>query len=198
MKGEHDAAKKYFLSLANVPFKQKEADYLLWLNDHPSEIIKDNINYNILSFMPAKNEALLDKSLSARMALLLEKNPMNKMAYEYLMATYLITGSLNGIMKNIVTFNTRGYSKIPIHVQEAVLIVLSVNENIDLNEWKKIIDPTVFNRFLKYQKMLSSYGKDLKKAEYELRKYFGDTYWYYFMFIGRASLQSEENNEYHK
>ena len=38
----------------------------------------------------------------------------------------------------------------------------------------------------------------LKKAEYELRKYFGDTYWYYFMFIGRSTLQSEDHVEYHK
>ncbi len=55
IKGDHAAAKRFFLNLKNVPFYEKTADDLIRLNDTPSELAQDNDAKYIRSYMLTKD-----------------------------------------------------------------------------------------------------------------------------------------------
>lgn len=69
---------------------------------------------------------------------LLERNPRNRMAFEYLMAHYLLTRQPAKLAANLSRFDELGYPRVPRHCQEAVLIHLqtSGSSEIDLVQWK--------------------------------------------------------------
>ncbi|MBT6004716.1 MAG: hypothetical protein HOG79_03280, partial [Prolixibacteraceae bacterium] len=54
--------------------------------------------------------------------LLLKSNPNNKKAFEYEMAWLLLTKDVEAIVNNIKKMKELGYSRIPLHIEEAVLI----------------------------------------------------------------------------
>jgi hypothetical protein len=60
----------------------------------------------------------IDQTLAA----LLKRNPRNKMAFEYLMACYLVTGQVDKIVANVGKLREFGYERIPPLYEEAILI----------------------------------------------------------------------------
>ncbi len=196
LKGDYEAAKRFFLNLKKIPFQKKNAEELLWLNQNPNELTRDSSNKHILSCMPVEDAVLLEKSFMKKMELLLEKNPKNKLAFEFLIASHLMNGNLKGIAANIPRFYELNYTHLPIHVQEALLIMGVIDVSISYNELKKYIQPYIYNRFIKFQQILQNRQQNLNNAKPELQARFGDTYWYYFMYIGRSTLQSEVQHGY--
>ena len=53
---------------------------------------------------------------------LLDSNPRNQMAFEYLMAHYLMTTELRRLSRQIGPLETFAYPAIPRHIEEAVLL----------------------------------------------------------------------------
>ena len=65
---------------------------------------------------------------------LLATNPGNRMAFEYLMAHYLLTCNLDRIVANVGQLAGLGYQTVPDHLGEAVLIYQAQTErSVDLN-----------------------------------------------------------------
>jgi hypothetical protein len=60
--------------------------------------------------------------LDEALALLLEHNPSNKMAFEYLMACYLLTDKVDEIAANAPSLRSLGYREVPTLYQEALAI----------------------------------------------------------------------------
>ena len=81
---------------------------------------------------------------------LLETSPGNRMAFEYLMAHYLLVGHLEGIVVNVDRLAGLDYVTVPDHIGEALLLVASRRQTtIDLGglalsartaERKKLMD----------------------------------------------------------
>jgi hypothetical protein len=196
IKGDHKAAKRFFLNLKNVPFYEKTADDLIRLNDAPSELAKDNDVQHIRSSMLAKDYIHLNTVSSFELELLLKRNPNNKMAFEYLIAYYLLTGNLNGIANYFPAFGFFKYPQIPRYVQEALLIIASLNSNFDQNQLNSLVQPITRERFLNYQQILNKYKGSISGAKPELQVQFADTYWYYLMYMRPEARQSENQNEF--
>jgi hypothetical protein len=196
IKGENKAARRFLLNLRQIPFQEKTADYLIHLNENQSEFAKDGEIMRIRSCMPVDNLALYGKSIPKKLELLLRRNPKNKMAFEYLIAYYLINGNLRGVVNNIQAFGALGYTQIPRHIQEALLVFGSLNRNLDPNQIGSLVEPLVYKHFIEYQRILSKYDLNINGAKQELQAQFGNTYWFYLMYIGRPSLQPEIQHEY--
>jgi hypothetical protein len=130
------------------------------------------------------------------LGLLLKQNPRNKMALEYLIAYFLLNGNVKEIWNYISEIGAITSFKIPRHVQEALIVNAVLTPNFDPNLLKKIIHPLNFNRFVEYQQIFHKYGGNKYSAQQDLKTRFGDTYWYYLMFVKPASRQSESQNEY--
>ena len=84
----------------------------------------------------------VDQTLAA----LLEHNPRNKMAFEYLMACYLLTGRVDKIVENMDRLRDLGYQRIPTLYEEAILIYYGSREQqVDLAKFN--ISPETLQRY---------------------------------------------------
>jgi hypothetical protein len=194
VKGDHAAAKRFFLNLKNVPFQGKTADDLIRLNDNPSELAQDSAVEYIQSCIPSEDLAHFNAFSYRELELLLKRNHYNKMAFEYLIAYYLLTGNLNGIANYIPAFGFFKYSQVPIHVQEALLVIASLYSNFDQSQLNSLVQPITYQRFMDYQKILGKYKGKISDAKPELQTQFRDTYWYYLMSVRPEARRSENQN----
>jgi len=125
---------------------------------------------------------------------LLRENKRNRMAFEYLMAYYLLTMELEEFVQTLPHTNEFNYPDLPRHYQEAVLLysTLFPGRNAVLPKDLSVSSSTL-RRDQDFRKALQRYSGDLTAARAGLAKDFGDTYWYYYCFAqtGAVSLASE-------
>jgi hypothetical protein len=104
------------------------------------------------------------------------------MAFEYLMASYLLEKNLNGFAANINMLKTYGFKEIPVHFEEAlVLYMVNTDENI-VPEGYRIRNSTIqrFNDYI--DKFTPYFTRPKLEAAQALSKQFGNTYWFYSQF----------------
>ena len=110
---------------------------------------------------------------------LLESNPGNRRALEYLTAEHLIRRDLKQAVDNIWRFRDIGYTQLPRHLQEAILLSEDIfKEKPDIKGYS--IKPETRHRFNKFKLILNS--TDKATAKQKLLPHFGDTYYYYYYF----------------
>jgi hypothetical protein len=113
---------------------------------------------------------------------LLDRNPRNKMAFEYLMACYLLTGQVDKIAANIQRLDELGYQAIPTLYEEAIVIYAnSQGSRSDLNKFG--IKRATMERYVKFvqlKRTLNPYNRQavLRRLIVE----FGTSYFFYFSF----------------
>jgi len=90
--------------LHDDPSLASDKDIALWRSLYPPEDKK----------MPMREDRMLQR--------LVNWNKQNRMAFEFLIAHYLVTKNLDAIVANIARFKELGYERLPRHVAEAVEI----------------------------------------------------------------------------
>jgi hypothetical protein len=118
---------------------------------------------------------------------LLAHNPRNKMAFEYLMACYLLTGRVDKIAANMERLGDLGYQSIPTLYEEAIFIYFgSQGKKIDLNKFN--IKRDTFERYAKFVQLRNAMQPNNRQAVLgRLIAEFGSSYFFYFTF-GRVGL----------
>jgi len=179
-KGQPETARVFLKILSRDLIHGKKAKSTLkQLVDDP-DLSNDEENIRLRSVMLVKD--IIDvESLETVMSDLLEVNPNNKLAFEYMMAYYLKDKQLDKIVENAYRFGDLGYDKIPRHYEEAIVIHLSKTKGSLLSHgW--VIDPQTSktaSQFMSARK-LNPAGK-LSSAG-NLAPDFGNTYFYYYIF----------------
>jgi hypothetical protein len=114
---------------------------------------------------------------------MLWENNRNKMAFEYLMADYLLEGKIWNVLERLKELKNYGYVKMPRHLEEALLLAKAMHPSrIDISAYS--IDPNTFKRFREFNLILNEYsGNQATKAKEVLAKDFHDTYWYYVRYV---------------
>ena len=191
LKGNNEAASRYLVNLRSVPFENSVAEDLIRINTNPSEIRQDSVLSHVQACMLTEDIVYRGGPSSFQLKLLLKRNPKNKMAFEYLMAYYLLNGDLKKIWGSISDFNTFGYTKIPRHIQEAMIFGAAVDQKFEFNKVKDIIDPSILKRFMEYRQIILDHRGNNSIAKQYLQGSFSDTYWYYFMFNKPAPQKLE-------
>jgi len=113
---------------------------------------------------------------------LYRRNPENHMAYEYLMAYYLLARQVGWFVNEIEAMRNFPYSRLPMHWEEALLIYMVETKSTDPVFAGFPISVESIQRFNDYQQILTKYGGNRKSAHEELRRKYGGTYWYYLMY----------------
>lgn len=196
VKDNHEAAKRYFLNLKNVPFQGATAEYYLHLNMNPAGLSQDPECKYIQSVMPTEDLISRAKAASPKLDLLLKRNPNNKMAFEYMIADLLLSGNLREILDHLADFNSFHYAQFPRHVQEAVIFAASLNPKFNQELLQNIVQQGNFQRFLEYRRILSTHKGDRNGAIQDLKGRYDDTYWYYLIFVKPATRPLESQNEF--
>ncbi|NLN31346.1 MAG: hypothetical protein GX158_08985 [Bacteroidales bacterium] len=113
--------------------------------------------------------------------LLLEGNPENRRAIEYYLAGLLLTGKVEIIVNNISGLEESGYTSIPRHIEEAILVYYnSTGVFPDLGGLR--MNRETAARFDRYFKAYLAARNDPSTMKDKLEKEFGNTFWYYFHF----------------
>lgn len=131
------------------------------------------------SFMIAKDyvEAIPFERLFLE---LLERNKHNRMAFEYLMADFLLSRRLEKVAVNIGRLDDFGYPDIPRHYEEALLIYAATGAHPDLHG--RHISPATVERFAAFSRLLARYKNNQAAALKALAPDYGNTYFFYYAF----------------
>ncbi|HVN47752.1 MAG TPA: DUF6057 family protein, partial [Bacteroidota bacterium] len=195
-KGNGDAAKPFLFNLKNIPFHETRADHLLMLADDSLQLAQDSVINVMRSRMISENIIALAPSIPEKLELLLKKNYQNKMAFEYLMAFHLMNGNLQGLLDHFSKGKNFGYTRIPRHIQEALLVIAASNPGVDKNQLNNMVQPITFQRFTGFQQVFQKYQGNRESAKPELQRLFGDTYWYYLVYVRPDAQKLENQNEF--
>jgi hypothetical protein len=192
VKGQPDAARTFLNALCkNFIYEDWAKDYLSKLETDPNFSSDPQIQQT-RSLMLKKDD--LRRKIGARDAfylILLDENKNNKMAFEYLMAWYLVTGSLDKFVENIFRLENFDYPAIPRHYEEAVLLYTAMTGKVaDLHGRK--VAPKTLDRFAHFmqrsQHIIEQMQRSGKIGEEDLPSLagldeFSDTYYYYYLFL---------------
>jgi len=186
VKGNLGSAKIYLGKLSKTLFDADWANkYLNLLQTDPSLSTDKYIQH--LRSLYLGNDCLTHSLLMEKTLLeLLERNSQNRMAFEYLMARYMLNKHLGKFVQNLERLHDFGYKELPTHFEEAALIyVYGTRKPINLSGYP----PSLRKRqqIEEFSRLLSSYGSNKQAAAKELAKKFRNTYFYYYKFAPTGS-----------
>ncbi|KPK44776.1 MAG: hypothetical protein AMJ65_02055 [Phycisphaerae bacterium SG8_4] len=128
-----------------------------------------------------------DESIEQILTELLASNPANRMAFEYLMACYLITGRPDKIAASMGRLKEFAYDGVPTLYEEATLVYLgSKGQRVDLNKFN--IKRETIDRYVEFVKLRNSLRPENRQIVLNrLISKFGSSYFFYSTF-GRVGL----------
>ena len=112
---------------------------------------------------------------------LLQENPDNKIAFEYIMAWYLFEKNINAIFNEFEKIEEMSYTEIPRHIEEA-LVLYKANTGMSPNFDSIKISDEIYNRFNEYLIFSGPFSgiKSSDKKKYQRK--IENTYWFYYDF----------------
>ncbi len=109
---------------------------------------------------------------------LLEANPANRMAWEYLLSSSLLNTDLGKFEKLLRDNKTFPKNPLPRSWDEAMVLFSYMSQTTPGPEDVKF-SPEKQKQFVSFLKAMKPYGNDWKSARQSLKNDFGTTYWYY-------------------
>ncbi|MGA2092517.1 MAG: DUF6057 family protein [Sedimentisphaerales bacterium] len=182
VKGQIESARVYLNALSRYPayageatgmLRRLEKDPLLE-QDERVQYLRKIMENNDITYITYDEENWLKE--------LLRRNKNNKMAFEYLMAHYLLNCQLDKFVENLPRLDDFGYESIPRHYQEAILLYAgTTHKEVDLGA--RVIDGDVVDQYNKMNEIATdSSSKDLNVMRRILEPNFSKTYFFYFTF----------------
>ncbi len=113
---------------------------------------------------------------------LLERNPRNRMALEYLMAHYLLTRQTDKLFANRHRFDDLDYARYPRHVEEALACHLAMTGQAKVDLGARSIRPETWQRFVEFVDMERQSTDNPSAAFASLYPGFHDTYFFSLVF----------------
>jgi len=107
-------------------------------------------------------------------------NPDNHIAFEFLIASYLLRHRIGDVVNHIMDFRRFGYKTLPRNVEEAVLIYVANNRDKPIQLAGYPISEKTQSDFTNFNKILLS-KKNRNEARNMVQGY-RNTYWYYILF----------------
>jgi|WetSurMetagenome_2_1015567.scaffolds.fasta_scaffold00009_76 hypothetical protein len=191
--GQYEVSRKYLKLLGKTVFYRKwaeDAEKYLYneekINNHPVWGEKRRLLLRQDYFFKVQNMEVI-------LRMMINENPGNNLAYQYLMAFYLLNKDLRNFMNNLSLMNTLKYTRIPVSYEEGILYVIGLTtKNPMANSEFKISNETKM-RMQSYAEIYTS-RPDAKKI---LGTRFGETFWYYLHYKQIEINPPEEKKEYH-
>ena len=132
------------------------------------------------------------KNIEAVLNRMVKEHPDNKMAFEYLMAFYMINKDMRNFINLIPAMEKMGYSKVPVSYQEAVMYIIGLNNEDPLTSSPSYVSQDTRLRMKAYADIYTRYPD----ARERLEKRFAGTYWFYLHFeeVELSSAEEKKNN----
>jgi len=181
VKGRTGAAKACLGALSRTLFDASWAtEYLAKIESDPNLSTDEEVQH-LRSIMAEKDKAfqIIDITILQE---LLNRNRLNRMAFEYLMASYLLTGKFDMFIANLDRLDDFYYVGIPRVYEEAMLFHnYRTKSNVEL--LGREISSAAHQRFNGFVDVfIVRHKQDDKAAFDELSRKYGDSYLYYCLY----------------
>jgi len=182
VKGNLGSAKIYLGALSKTLFHADWAKHYLDRLETDPELSADKYIQHLRSVCLDKDCPTYSLFKERTFLWLLERNSQNRMAFEYLMAWYMLNKYLGNIVEKIELVQDLGYAELPAHYEEAALIYAkATGKPLALGGYQS--NPQKRRQIEDFSRILNGYGGDKKAASKELAKKFRNTYFYHYMFV---------------
>jgi hypothetical protein len=189
VKGQEDTAWVYLQTLKKDLIYRRRAEALLKGLDRgfgPAEAAEiRRVNSCIRR---QESGRLNQESIEEMLTGLLEQNPHNRMAFEYLMACYLLAGRVDKVTANVKYLAGFGYREIPTLYEEAMLICYAAQRR-PLDPDNPVVSRRTierYERFVQLNNSLRTYNPE--PVVQQLTREFGTSYFFYYRFtISRST-----------
>jgi hypothetical protein len=191
--GQYEVSRKYLKLLQKTLFYRKwakETEQFLYaenkINNHPEWGEKRKLMMDQDFFFKVQNmEPVLN--------MMMRKNPGNNLAFQYLMAFYLLNKDLRSFMNRLPAMDALKYKKIPVSYEEAIMYVIGLATSNPLANTDYNISNETKRRMQAYADIYTT----RRNAQQILGTRFGNTFWYYLHYKQIEITPAEEQREYH-
>ncbi len=181
VKEEIETARVHLRALSrNLIYGSEAKDLLHQLEIDPMLEHDEHIQH-LRSIMMTTDNAYTHYNENDCLTGLLQRNKYNKMAFEYLMAHYLLTRQLDKFVENLSRLDDFGYDSIPRHYQEAILFYNGITQKkIDLGDRK--ISAELSRQYEEFNDLGENCGGNMELLWKVSAPRFGRTYFFYYVF----------------
>jgi hypothetical protein len=178
VKGNLDSAKIYLGALSKTLFDADWAKrYLDRLRIDP-DLSGDRDIQHLRSICLDKDCPIYALFKERTLLWLLEKNPRNRMAFEYLMAWHMLNKNLSKLTQKMELLQDFGYAELPTHYEQAALIY-AVKTKTRFVPSGYSLNPQVRRQFEEFSRILKAYGGNKQAAFNSLSRELRNTYFFY-------------------
>ncbi|MBN2592303.1 MAG: hypothetical protein JXA81_02265 [Sedimentisphaerales bacterium] len=188
VKGNSDSARIYLGALGKTLFHADWANsYLDRLQIDP-DLASDKYIQHLRSLCLDKDVPIYTLYKEKTLLWLLERNSQNRMAFEYLMAWYMLNRNLGKFVLNLERLQDFGYRELPTHYEEAAIIyIYGTKKPLNLSGYQP--NPQKRRQIEDFTRIINSdkYKGNKQAASEELAKKYCNTYFYYYMYTPSGS-----------
>ncbi|MBE3086607.1 MAG: hypothetical protein IMZ64_10380, partial [Bacteroidetes bacterium] len=180
--GDYRMARKYINILKRTIYYRDWAKKFEEMADNP-DLIRSHPELGAkLKILPKNNFFIKFNEPQNNLPLLLEAQPDNRKAFEYYLAGLLLTKNVEVAVNNIAKMKEMGYTRIPRHIEEAVLIYYNSKKVFpDLGGLTISIETK--ERFDQYFATYINGRNNPSLLKEKMQEKFGNTFWFYFHFM---------------
>ncbi|NLF72745.1 MAG: hypothetical protein GX575_27230 [Candidatus Anammoximicrobium sp.] len=181
IKGEPDAARRFLAVL------ERSLLHRSWARDRLLLLDADPTLAGVVA-VASRRALMVERDFSGKLTLepmlaqLLERNPRNRMAFEYLMAYYLLTRQVDKLVANLRRFDDFGQTRLPRHCEEAILIHLDAAGPSGHDLGGRRIGPETRQRSVEFVQAAERFQGNATAAFAALHGGFGDSYFFFYVF----------------
>jgi hypothetical protein len=179
--GKYSLTEKYSDILKNTLF------YRAWAQEYEklsgdTVAIKSNPELGRkIKILPGDDFFIFLESPQDNLPLLVNENTANKEAFEYLMSWLLLSKEVEMVVNNIKLMKNMGYTRIPRHIEEAVMIYYN-SQGVFPDLGGLTVSNETRMRFDHYFTAYMTARQNPATLKEKMQKPFGNTFWYYFHF----------------
>lgn len=198
--GNYKAASSFINQLKKSWIHRDIAQYYERCIEDSAVLLADKEIQSKKALRPDINFFLNKREPVNEMFFLLEKNKLNRMAFEYMQTYLLFTHDVNKFVKNLHWMNDLEYKVLPVVYEEALAVYLFNNyDNIDGNYQGIKLSENTKARFKGYGSIMNYYNGNLEQARGSVEVNYKNTYWYYLNYSSPVKTKKEikylEGNE---
>jgi len=181
VKQQPEAASVYLTILSKDLIHGNEGKALLSALAKDGGITEVSEVRRLQAIMPTEQQVLGTNIVEDVLLKLLEKDRQNKMAFEYLMAYYLLDKRLDKFVKNLWRLDDFDYVNIPRHYEEAILLYTKTTKKKVELHGRRIREQRGVS-FLQFSRTINRYRQNKNAAMKALSADFRDNYMFYYYF----------------
>ena len=176
--GQYKVSEKYLKLLQKTIFYRKWArSTMKYLYDE--EKINNDRNWGEKRKFMVRNDYFFHvKNIEAVLNRMVKEHPDNKIAFEYLMAFYMINKDLGNFLNLIPVMEKLQYREVPVSYQEAILYIIGNSGRDPMTDSPAYVSQSTKLRMKNYADIYNAFPD----AQERLEKKYSGTYWYYLHF----------------